>query len=437
MAQIAIIPPAPAQSAPPGPPAGGDDSLFSPHLDNAMANTRSPQNPPAKKPHSAVDQHDIDNQSAAAESVAGKERIESRAAEIPHRGFAGNNGSDSIPYGNKSRQHHGLQQIHTDPSFEGVKQVAIFSPPQPNRFTPANGVLLERLRQIISNSSEKGVVAISRASVAVSADTGVTGTGEPGGDTLIVAPERAAPQLDSLRQNLKQQYYQARVTSDAVEEEATAAKNNSQQSSHNSGSQNGEPAAHGSIFPQQNSGTSGTAFPTSLSHPGALIQEATAIRPSETAPPIMLPAGTVLLEENVLQQFMSRFQLGRRLAESKINIKLHPAELGELKIDLTVKEGAIKANVVAQSQQVQEIIERNIARLRTLLEGQGFSLDSVTVTTESESVGDFDLFDRQLFSQHDDIPASPGIAQERSPILEEDSFFREGYPESTGVNVRI
>lgn len=151
----------------------------------------------------------------------------------------------------------------------------------------------------------------------------------------------------------------------------------------------------------------------------------------------MLTTGALQMEDNVVHQFMARFQLGRRLAESTINIKLHPAELGELKIDLAVKEGAIKVSVVAQSQQVQEIIERNIARLRTLLEDQGFSLDNVTVTTESDSVSDFDLFDRQLFSQHDNLPDSPRIVTESVSPFEPDTISREEYFKQPGVNVRI
>jgi flagellar hook-length control protein FliK len=123
--------------------------------------------------------------------------------------------------------------------------------------------------------------------------------------------------------------------------------------------------------------------------------------------------------------------------DSRINIKLHPAELGELKIDLTVKEGAIRANVVAQSQQTVDILEKNIQKLKNMLEQQGYAVEQISLSAQSESVGDFDLFDQQLFGKND---ATPSPAKNR--MKGDDLFSLEESPpvlptSDSGVNVKI
>ncbi|WP_457576604.1 flagellar hook-length control protein FliK [Desulfomarina sp.] len=128
------------------------------------------------------------------------------------------------------------------------------------------------------------------------------------------------------------------------------------------------------------------------------------VRPDTTgavAKPVTLPNGTVVYENKVMDQVVDHFRMHRTVHDSKITIKLHPAELGELKIDIAMKEGNIKAHVIAQNQQVQDIVEKNMLKLRTVLEDQGFSLTDITVSTDSDSVADFNFFDQHLSQQND------------------------------------
>jgi flagellar hook-length control protein FliK len=60
-------------------------------------------------------------------------------------------------------------------------------------------------------------------------------------------------------------------------------------------------------------------------------------------------------------------------------MKLHPAELGDLKIDVQLKDGSINANILAQSQQVQEILEKNMPRLKALMEEQGLVVSDISL----------------------------------------------------------
>jgi flagellar hook-length control protein FliK len=154
-------------------------------------------------------------------------------------------------------------------------------------------------------------------------------------------------------------------------------------------------------------------------------------------PVMVLPSGTIVHEDEVMQQLADRFQLSGKHIDSRINLRLHPAELGHLKIDLTVKEGSIRANIVAQSHHTLQILEKNIPKLRTVLEHHGFVIDQISVTADPDSVGDFDLFDRQLFSHHDYTPAAPKENRMREATFTLDTQDAGAASSLGGVNVKI
>ena len=174
-----------------------------------------------------------------------------------------------------------------------------------------------------------------------------------------------------------------------------------------------------------------------FSQVAAATQETTAPSTTETAKPVILPSGTIVQEDDILQQLSNKLQISSRHMDSRINIKLHPAELGSLKIDLTVKEGSIRANVVAQSHHTSEILEKNMAKLKSVLESHGFTVDEISITAESESVSDFNLFDRQLFSHNDYAPkAQKGRREDEAVFTLSDNVFAAP-PMRSGVNVKI
>lgn len=151
---------------------------------------------------------------------------------------------------------------------------------------------------------------------------------------------------------------------------------------------------------------------------------------------LTLPSGTMVAEQEIFNQIVQRFHLTTHLQNSRINLKLHPAELGELKIDLTIKEGSIRANVHAQSQHVQEILERNMPKLRTILEQQGFVVEEIVVSSKSETIGDFNLFGEQFSSRQTFTPSENRhpAASSFEAVLDT-SITGSVFPES-GLNVR-
>jgi hypothetical protein len=78
-----------------------------------------------------------------------------------------------------------------------------------------------------------------------------------------------------------------------------------------------------------------------------------------------------------------------------------------------------------------------MGKLRTVLEHQGFTIEEITVTAKSDTVGDFNLFDRQLFSQGDYNPSSPNTPQSSEALFSLEDPGTEKRAANAGVNVKI
>jgi flagellar hook-length control protein FliK len=154
---------------------------------------------------------------------------------------------------------------------------------------------------------------------------------------------------------------------------------------------------------------------------------------SQTSTPL---PGSMVNDETIIQQVAQRFNIQARNQETLINIRLHPAELGELKIDLTYREGAVRAHVIAQSQHVQEVLEKNMPRLRELLQGQGIQIDDIQVSAKADFVGDFDLLQEQL-AKRDHQPDQQSSGQFDQEDFNEtlESFAAAETAEQQGVNL--
>lgn len=268
--------------------------------------------------------------------------------------------------------------------------------------------MLAQLQQIINNSSELGQVSIntstggSDGTLSIAMTPVVTELVD--GNMIMgqAANSKPATDLAGDRQSTHQQYYETKMTINATKQAGGEEKSGttSDQPQQDLSQSSGE-AQKGSTFSQAVTTTATSATTTTLD-PATLgattATSTTVISTNATGSTITLPSGIVVQEHEVLQQLVERFQIFNRPSESRLNIRLHPAELGELKIDLRINDGAIRANVMAQSQQVQEIIEKNMAKLRTILEDQGFTVDEITVANQSETINDFNMFDNHFFN---------------------------------------
>lgn len=93
-----------------------------------------------------------------------------------------------------------------------------------------------------------------------------------------------------------------------------------------------------------------------------------------------LPSGMTVPDGTVVDQIIARFSVNKQLETGTVNLRLYPQELGELRLEIKVAQDNIKAHIVAQSPQAQEMIDRHLPRLREALEQQGLHLQQVEVS---------------------------------------------------------
>jgi flagellar hook-length control protein FliK len=151
-----------------------------------------------------------------------------------------------------------------------------------------------------------------------------------------------------------------------------------------------------------------------------------------------LPTWTPAQESSLMTQVMQNFSASSGSPASKLSIKLHPEELGELKIDIQMKDGAVKANIATQNEQVQQVLEKYIPKLKNFMEQQGLTVDDIHVANTSENVDGNSLFQQNFANNHDF--SSPGKFSQSSTPLADLSFqaaLSETAENSSGVNVTV
>jgi len=101
-------------------------------------------------------------------------------------------------------------------------------------------------------------------------------------------------------------------------------------------------------------------------------------------PTIQLPSGQQVAESQIFDQVVTRFVGSANGESGRMVLRLQPAELGSLKIELQIEGDRIRANLHAQTQQVQEVLERNLPQLRNALAEQGLKIDQFQVDVNKD-----------------------------------------------------
>ncbi len=111
--------------------------------------------------------------------------------------------------------------------------------------------------------------------------------------------------------------------------------------------------------------------------------------------PLHQAPGLPVSDAHVMDQVIQRFSTDRQLESGTMVLRLHPQELGELRMEIRVEQDNIKAHITTNNPQVQEILDRHLPRLREALEQQGMNLEQMQVTVASG-----DNSNTQLFQEH-------------------------------------
>lgn len=114
---------------------------------------------------------------------------------------------------------------------------------------------------------------------------------------------------------------------------------------------------------------------------------------------LRLPSGTDVPHSRIIDQVIHRFTMNRSLESGTVLLRMHPAELGELRMEIRVDQENIKASIITQNPQVQEVIDRYMSKLREALEEQGFNLEHIEVSVSDDPEKNDQHFKEQ-FNQH-------------------------------------
>ncbi|MHC4652910.1 MAG: flagellar hook-length control protein FliK, partial [Planctomycetota bacterium] len=99
-----------------------------------------------------------------------------------------------------------------------------------------------------------------------------------------------------------------------------------------------------------------------------------------------------------------------------LNMRLQPPELGQLRVQMTIARGVVTAQFQPASAEVQAILDRSLATLRTALESHGLSVERLSVHSAQQQAGGTaarDAADEQTHQQRNQHDAGEGQSRGR------------------------
>jgi len=87
---------------------------------------------------------------------------------------------------------------------------------------------------------------------------------------------------------------------------------------------------------------------------------------------------------SVLNQVSEKISYTLGKGESRVTIQLNPPALGQVNVNLSMKNNQLQAIIVADSVQVKNILEQNINQLKIALEGNNIEIDKLSVFVGNE-----------------------------------------------------
>lgn len=85
----------------------------------------------------------------------------------------------------------------------------------------------------------------------------------------------------------------------------------------------------------------------------------------------------------LIEQIARQVKVTVSAEATSMELQLNPENLGKIYLNITEKEGAVRAQIAAQNQVVKEALETQVAELRQTLNQQGIKVDAIEVTIAS------------------------------------------------------
>jgi len=116
-----------------------------------------------------------------------------------------------------------------------------------------------------------------------------------------------------------------------------------------------------------------------------------AVKGMPQTPTVQLSNGYQIPESQIFDQVVTQISGSVNGESGRMVLRLQPAELGSLKLDLKIEGDRVQAHLHAQTHQVQEVLERHLPQLRSALAEQGLKIDQFQVNVDQrQAEGQFD-----------------------------------------------
>ena len=109
-------------------------------------------------------------------------------------------------------------------------------------------------------------------------------------------------------------------------------------------------------------------------------------------------------------------------------MRLDPPDLGQLRIQMSIVRGMVTANFQVQTPQAQALLERSLATLRSALQGQGLTVERLTVQTMPQQTNAQSArheSDQQTSQQRQQHDAGQGESKGRRDEQSQDAMSRK------------
>ncbi len=99
--------------------------------------------------------------------------------------------------------------------------------------------------------------------------------------------------------------------------------------------------------------------------------------------PLSYTSGTSM--EEILDQVSNNLKMTMKDDMTEMEMQLHPASLGNIKVQVIARDGVITANFTTQNEQVRQALEAQVVQLKEQMNEQGIKVEAVEVTVSSHA----------------------------------------------------
>jgi len=187
--------------------------------------------------------------------------------------------------------------------------------------------------------------------------------------------------------------------------------------------------------PAKKTGTSGELFAEnstlqSVSATAAKGEAVAAVSSQAVRPFVHIPNLPHTLQQQGFAQLSQGVLQGLRNQEHHLVLTLYPKELGEVKVEMTVRDNQVAVSFVMENSRVKEVLESNLDQFRENMEKQGFTLGDCMVSLNRDNRGNEAWQQFQAASQE----KSAGRRRATLADLPEDILYQRVQPGNGRAN---